>query len=203
MEDERDFIKGKRCAPFYKTASPHIFHPIPGSKIKYDICWPANFEQIRHKGHEFFLENVASNKQLKKLKIVHCGNSPGVGRKLCAAYHINNIEFKGPVNRPTLNKILNQSKFGLNVSNLQDGCPRVSTEILMSGTPLILRDTVRLLKVYRQKGVLNANSKNIALQILTNISFYKGYKQLVSDVINNELSFKNVSKKNIDLWRSL
>ena len=109
----------------------------------------------------------------------------------------------GPVDRPILNKILNQSKFGLNVSNLKDGCPRISTEILMSGTPLILRDTVRLLKSYRKKGVLNVNQENMEFQILSNISFFKKHREVVFDVINHELSFDNVNKKNIDFWKTI
>ncbi len=204
MEDERDFIiGGKTCIPFYKTASPHIFHPIENSKIEYDICWPANFTQLRHKGQEAFIKLIGSNSDLKYLRIVNCGNMPRIGKKLCKKYNVKNIEFVGWVDRTSLNELLNKSKCGLNYSNLQDGCPRVSTEILMSGTPLILRDSVRLLKEYRVHGVINTYDNIAAVRLIEGTTNYKFYKKHLMNVINGDLSFDNVNKKNIDIWKTL
>ena len=42
-----------------------------------------------------------------------------------------------------MNDVLNHSMFGLCLSNLQDGCPRVITEVLMSGTPLIMSNLTK------------------------------------------------------------
>ncbi len=202
MEDESDFINKKRCFPFYKNASPNIFYPIANSKLEYDICWPANFSQLKHKGQGYFIKLIASDPYLRKLKIVHCGNKQAIGKKLCDRHNVKNIEFRGWLDRPSVNELLNKSKFGLNVSNRLDGCPRVSTEILMSGTPLILKDTVRLLKLYREKGVINSSDKNMAGKINFGMKHYERYKAEVLDAIKNKISFDNVNKKNIDLWNS-
>ena len=91
QEDQRDNKSGYSCLPFYKTASPHIFHPIENSKIKYDICWPANFTQHRYKGQAFFITEIAKNPYLKGLKIVHLGNDPKLGRQMCIKNGINKI----------------------------------------------------------------------------------------------------------------
>jgi len=202
MEDERDFIEGSNCIPFYKTASPFIFHPINGD-AKWDICWPCNFTQIRFKGQPEFMKMIFQRPALRKYKIVHCGNQPNIGKKLCEQYKIDNIEFKGPVDRPELNRILNDSRFGLNLSNLTDGCPRVSTEILMSGTPLLIKDSVRLLNYFRGKGVIEINDASIVSRIVRGMRDYSQMKSDILHAIENEISFDTINKKNIDLWNSL
>lgn len=201
-EDERDLplMKGARkVIPFFKTASDKIFKPLELKKI-YDICWPANFTQIRHKGQEDFIRLIATN-NLHDLKIISCGNKPKVGKKLCDKYGVGNITFMGEVDRPTLNKILNQSAFGLNMSNRVDGCPRVSTEVLMSGTPLILRDSVRLLNYYKMNGVVTVNEKNFHKKIAGAFTNYGTLAAHLRKAIEGPLSFDVNNKKNIDLWR--
>jgi hypothetical protein len=201
-EDERDapiIQRSHKCFPFFKTASDKIFRPLNLEKI-YDICWPANFAQIRHKGQEDFIRLISKH-NLHDLKIVSCGNKPALGRKLCERYKIKNIEFLGEVDRPTINKILNQSAFGLNMSNQVDGCPRVSTEILMSGTPLILRDSVRLLKYYKQKGVIQVNEKNFANRVMKAFQNYDQHQKALLKAVETDLSFDVNNKKNFDLWR--
>jgi hypothetical protein len=202
IEDERDINlvqKTHRCQPFFKTASDKIFRPL-NLKKKYDICWPANFAQIRHKGQEDFIRLIA-NYNLSSLKIVSCGNKPNVGKRLCEKYGVSNITFLGEVDRPRLNEILNLSAFGLNMSNQVDGCPRVSTEVLMSGTPLIVRDSVRLLKYYKQKGVIEINEKNFAKQIMSAFTDYDRYRTEIREAVNTHLSFEQNNKKNLKIWR--
>ena len=203
IEDERDFVKNKNCIPFYKTASPYIFHPLDYKKKEWDICWPCNFTQIKYKGQKTFISLIAEHPSLQKLKIVHCGNKPEVGRMLCKNAGINNIEFMGSVERKELNEILNRSKFGLNLSNMNDGCPRVSTEILMSGTPLILRNTVRLLNYFRQDGVIETNIYNLVENIKLAMENYNKLKKEVMKIIKNKISFTIVTKKNIELWKNI
>jgi hypothetical protein len=201
-EDERDtqvIQKRCKCMPFFKTASDKIFRPMHLPQ-KYDICWPANFKQIRMKGQEDFIRLIAKNK-LHNLKIVSCGNKPGVGKRLCEKYGIDNITFMGEVNRIRLNEILNSSAFGLNMSNQVDGCPRVSTEVLMSGTPLILRDSVRLLKYYKKRGVIQVNESNFKKKILNAFTDYEKHKKNILEAIETDLSFDVNNKKNIDMWR--
>lgn len=206
IEDERDFRISYKCIPFYKTASPHIFYPFKKKvDILWDICWPCNFIQLKYKGQEFFIKQIAQNPTLKQLKIVHCGNKPEVGKRIAKENGVKNIEFLGSVDRPKLNRILNSSKFGLNLSNMKDGCPRISTEILMSGTPLILRNSVRLLNEYKKEGmgVINISDKNIIKKIIRGMNNYILYKNQVLSSISNELSFDNTNQKNINRWKKI
>lgn len=205
VEDERDFNKNYNCLPFYKTSSPSVFKRLDPStfSINWDICWPCNFEQIRYKGQEYFLNLLSKDSYLKTLKIVHCGNKNEVGKKICQEQNIKNIYFAGQVSRTELNMFLNRSKFGLNLSNIQDGCPRVSTEILMSQTPLIISEETRLLDYYKQKGVVEVNKENIIEKFKYAIKNYTLLKDQVFDAINNELSFDNTCKKNIELWQKI
>jgi len=202
IESEHDFVKDVNCLPFYKTASPSVFQKLESDlfTINWDICWPCNFEQIRYKGQEYFLNLIANDPYLRTLRIVHCGNKNEVGKEICREHNINNIYFAGQVDRPQLNMFLNRSKFGLNLSNLQDGCPRVSTEILMSETPLIVSEETRLLKYYKQQGVIEVNQKNIIDRIKFAMNNYKILKEQVSYAVKHELSFDNICKKNIELW---
>ncbi len=204
QEDERDFRADRKCLPFFKTASPKIFFPYITLETEqnehYDICWPCNFTQIRYKGQEFFIKNISENKDLQKLKIAHCGNKPEVGKKLCKQYGVNNIEFMGLVDRQRLNVILNHSKLGLCLSNLQDGCPRVVTEILTSGTPLVISNLTRVLPYYKKKGVIEVNQKNINGKIRGAIKKYRQHRLEAAQVAIKELCFDVIMQKNIDSW---
>jgi hypothetical protein len=146
VEDERDIKEG--CIKFYKTANAEIFKQLLVEK-KYDICWPCNFSQVMYKGQEWFIRQVSKSAYLQSLKIIHVGNKPETGRGLCKRYNVKNIHFMGQTDRPNLNIILNQSKCALVSSNQSDGCPRIITEILASGTLLLLRDLTRALQYYR------------------------------------------------------
>jgi hypothetical protein len=205
MEDDQDIINNSNTHPFYKTASPSVFFPYKKSNVvpSWDICWPCNFTQLSYKGQEFFIREVSKSPYLKSLKITHCGNKPQIGQRLCEKYGVKNIKFNGLLDKNALNHMLNYSKFGLNLSNRTDGCPRVSTEILMSETPLIIHEQTRLLSYYKKKGVVEVNDKNIAKKIKHAMENYDRYKDEVKDAIQHELSFDETNKKNIDLWNSL
>jgi glycosyltransferase involved in cell wall biosynthesis len=203
MEDERDFVKDKKCIPFYKTASPYIFYPIENSEIKWDICWPCNFTQIKFKGQRDFIKMISQRPKLQEYSIVHCGNEPEKGKALCKEYKIDNIEFVGHVTRPELNEILNKSKFGLNLSNLLDGCPRVSTEILMSGTPLLISEYVRLLRYFKQCGVIEVSTSSIYTRLVKAMKNYDEVKSNILKAREAEFSFDTVCKKNISLWKKI
>ena len=205
QEDQGDFRNGKNCRPFFKTASPKIFRPIPWfqtSAYKYDICWPCNFKQIRQKGQEQFIRAISKSSYLKSLRIVHCGNQPQVGKEMCKKYRVSNIEFKGSLDRREMNLLLNESLFGLCMSNKNDGCPRVATEILCSGTPMILSEQTRLLPYYKQKGVIVVNDSNISEKVMEGISYQERYKQDVFKAIKTTLSFDEICQKNIDIWKN-
>jgi len=205
MEDDDDIRNNPGTYPFYKTASPFVFFPFKNSSVypAWDICWPCNFTQIKYKGQEFFIREIAKSSLLRSLKITHCGNKPEVGEKLCKKYGVTNIKFNGHMDKLGVNNLLNFSRFGLNLSNRVDGCPRVSTEILMSGTPLIIHKNTRLLSYYKNRGVVQASDNNISQIIAMALSNYEKYKNEVMEAIKNELSFDQTNQKNIDLWKSL
>jgi len=201
QEDEKDFKKSRTCIPFYKTASPYIFKQHANVTYKWDICWPCNFTQITQKGQEEFISILAKYPSLQKLKIVHCGNKSEVGKKMCRKYGVKNIEFLGWKSREDLCDILNSSWFGLCMSNRQDGCPRIVTEILMTKTPLILSEKTRLLPLYKKSGVIEVNEKNIEEKILWATNNYYDLKCQVSLEAFNEISFDKICKKNIEEWK--
>jgi len=202
MEDKRDFNDKFKCVPFFKTASPHIFYPIEYEK-RWDICWPCNFTQIKYKGQKLFVNAIANSPYLQSLKIVHCGNKPEMGKQLCARHGVTNIHFMGLVDRPKMNSILNTSHFGLNLSNIQDGCPRVSTEVLMSGTPLILNEETRLLDSYKKNGVVMVNEENLAKKIERAMEEKDDYKRQVKWAIENTISYDKINQKNIIRWQKI
>ena len=199
LEDESDFKPNFNCQPFYKTCNPNIFFPMDLHK-NIDILWSHNLSQIRHKGAEFFVREISKSKFLKSLKIVHTGNKSKVLKKLCNKYNVTNIRSIGWVERPVLNQLLNKSKFALNTSNRVDGCPRISTEILCSGTPLLIRDKTRLLDYYKKKGVIEFNDNNVEKKIKGAFKEYDKHEKDILKVVNNELSMDNICRMNWNLW---
>jgi len=91
--------------------------------------------------------------------------------------NINNIEFIGELKRTKINKVLNKSKFGIVASNRQDGCPRVITEILTSGTPLFIKSETRLLDYYKNHGVIKFDNNNFVDKIKKGFQDYKELKK--------------------------
>jgi len=202
QEDEKDFKKGFNCLPFYKTASPYIFKD-KKLDIKWDICWACNWTQIRYKGQEEFISAIAKYPSLQKLSIVHCGNKPEAGKKMCEKYGVKNIEFLGLQTREELCKVLNSSMFGLCMSNRNDGCPRIATEILMTNTPMILSEKTRLLPLYKKRGIVGVNEAIIERAILWAMENYSDLKSQVTHAVKDDISFDKICKKNIEMWKKL
>ena len=86
---------------------------------------------------------------------------------------------------------------------MNDGCPRVSTEVLMSGTPLILRDTVRLLDYFKLVGVIEINNQNLIEKIFWALEHHESLTFQLVNAIKNNLSFDFINQKNIDLWKKI
>lgn len=202
VEDERDY--GANTIPFYKTANPNIFYPIDLEK-KWDICWPCNFAQLKYKGQEWFIKQVSKSDYLKSLKILHLGNKPEIGMDLCKKYGVNNIDFKGWVTRTELNKYLNQSKAGLVTSNMLDGNPRVMTEIMSSGTPVIIRNDSRYIDDYfdmiefSERGNCALESQKLDVSVKNNIIVIPGLF-VVDLTYLVGISLDRICQKNLELW---
>lgn len=203
VEDERDIKKVKNSIPFYKTASSEIFKPLTNVTKDWHLCWPCNFTQVKYKGQAFFMDVIGSCSNLKNMKIVHCGNKPEIGKRMAKDRGLKNIHFMGLVDREKLNEILNRSFMGINMSNQNDGCPRVSTEILMSGTPLIMRDTVRLLPFFKQAGVIECNAKTANRRLRDGIKARDRFRKNVLHGREKIYSFENVNKKNYKSWEKI
>jgi hypothetical protein len=201
FEDDKDIVENSKHnpLPFYKTANPNIFKPLNLEK-EYDICWPANFAQLRYKGQDYFMSMVGACPFLMNFKIVHCGNRVEVAKEMSKKYCTSNISFVGEVSREDLNLYLNKSKIAINMSNGLDGCPRTSTEILMSGTPLVMKETVRLLDYYKQKGVVVSSDRMMIKKLKAAVADHEQLRSQVLDARNNELSFEKICEKNIELW---
>ena len=196
VEDD-SHITSRSHIPFYKTASNEVFKPL-SLKVIYDLIWICNFTQIKHKGQEFFIESISKSNYLKSLKIVHCGNKEDVGKELCKKYGISNINFLGHITREQANEYINQSRFGIMTSNEEDGCPRIITEVLMSGTPLLIRDKTKLLNFYKERAVIVFNDNNIEEKIKQAMN-----RNYISESLENrtKIYMDRICKLNLDLWR--
>lgn len=204
QEDKKDFREGMNCMPFWKTASPHIFNPKHDIIYNnyWDICWPCNFTQIRQKGQEEFIKTISKSSFLKQLRIVHCGNKPEVGQRLCQKYGIDNIEFLGSKTRDELCNTLNSSKFGMCMSNREDGCPRIVSEMLMTETPIFLSEKTRLLDLYKKNGVVEVTSENMEFRIKWALEHYDDFKREIEFAVENTISFDKICQKNINRWEA-
>ena len=197
LVEDNTHITNIKHIPFFKTASKEIFKPL-NLKIKYDLIWICNFTQIRHKGQEFFIESISKSNYLKSLRIIHIGNKPENGKLLCQKYNINNIEFFGHLHRENIKEYLNRSKFAIITSNEEDGCPRIITEVLMSGTPLLIRDKTKTLDFYKEKGVIQFKDNNIEEKIKEAMNS-DIRKESIENV--NRISMEKICKLNSDQWR--
>lgn len=201
MEDEKDLLMYKNTVPFYKTSNQNIFYPKNLDK-KYDICIVSNFKQLKMKGQDFFIKQMTKSNFLKGLKICHCGNEPERGKKLCKKNNIKNIDFLGQLDRHQLNNTLNISNYGIVLSNRMDGCPRVITEILCSGTPLLLRNQTRILDFYKRFGIVTFDD-NEMLNIISSSMKHKSIQKNKNVLINNglpQLSMDSICMKNLENW---
>jgi len=199
VESDNDKENGTPTIPFYKTANGNIFKSIE-SKREYALCWICNFEQITQKGQEFFIKTVSESSFLKTIRIVHCGNKPKDGVGLCKKYGVKNIDFAGHVDRLTLNELINHSDFGIITSNESDGCPRVITEVMMTGTPLLLREKTRLLGYYKKVGVIPYNEKNLETKLYYGMFHYDDIKREAKLNPHTRISMDTVCSMNLKSW---
>lgn len=202
IEDEKDNSSKYNCIPFYKTINNNIFYPINLNK-EYDICYIANFSQYRMKGQENFINLISKSNLLLSLKIIHIGNDIHIGKEYCKKYNVTNIEFAGKLKRNEINKFLNKSKLGIVTSTNQDGCPRVILEILMSGTPLLIKDETRLLNYYKNNnGIIEYNDSTINEIIELCLNKYIFLSNEIKNSIVN-LSLSTICKMNWNLWEKI
>lgn len=201
VEDETDISRDVMSAPFFKTANPVIFNPLNMSRKAYDLCYIANFTQFKYKGQESFLKAISASKYLRSLSIVHLGNKPIEGQKICKKYNIKNIDFLGWKERDEVNRIINNSKIGLVNSNTKDGCPRVITEMLSTGIPLLINSKTRCLDYYKEFGVIEFMEKGIKSCIKEVLMYdYDNLKEKAKRNITEKLPMDIICRKNYEVW---
>jgi hypothetical protein len=193
-KEEHLQIAGTR--PFYKTANQLIYHPMENQEKIYDLCWIANFKQIKSKGQQYFLEEIAKSKFLRKLKILHIGNKEEIGIEMARNLGIRNIEFIGSQYRRDINKHLNMSKCSICTSNERDGSPRVMTEVICSGTPLILRSKASILDFYIKNFDVHIFDDENLESVVQNALKNCDKKRNNLDI----MSIDNIAKMNYNIW---
>ena len=134
------------------------------------------------------------------MTICHVGNNPTLIVNLCREFGVSNISFLGSLERPKINQILNESRFGLMTSNLDDGCPRVITEIMCSGTPLLVRKQTRLLEYYRKFGVVVFDDSEVEKKFEQAFKIYDFLKTETNINMHDLLTMKTICEKNLELW---
>ena len=197
FEDDRErYYKNFRTGLFYKTSNSNFFYPICNEDM-YDILWICNFSQITQKGQEFFFSLISRSNILKSLRIFHIGNLEFRGRSLATKYKVTNVKFFGYKKRKEINKLLSFTKLAIVTSNQNDGSPRVISEILCSGTPLLIRNITRCPSKYKQlPGVFEYTEKTIEEQLRYVLTNYKKLRQQMAKLNRNELSIDNISRLN-------
>ena len=72
----------------------------------------------------------------------------------------------------------------------------------MSGTPLLIKDTVRLLD-YFKKGTIEINKSSIVTRLDRGMRNYGAIKNDVLVAREDGFSFNEICKKNIELWKKI
>jgi len=195
--NQKNNFKYKR---FFKTANPKIFYP-KELKKEFDIIWPWKYTSDFRKGEKFFLNAVKNNNGLKQLRIYHCGNEPEKAKKLFRQYGINNIVCDSNKHYHDMADVLNMGFCGLVTSDKEDGCPRLSTEIMACATPLVIRDKTRILNYYRGGGMLRYyDEHSMYNQIIYAIKKYDSIRNSLKERLLHDLSIETICEMNLKEW---
>lgn len=154
---------------FIKPAADNIFYPIECKK-EHDVCFPANAAQA-FKGHKFIYSTVP-----KDIKLLNLGNNPHDYR-----YPENVTSYR--VLRKDMAKEMAKCKVGVVATQSHiDSCPRVISEILACGIPIVVLDGTRFWKekyiISRVTGELTnrENFWDVVKHVLNNLEEYNPRK---------------------------
>ena len=186
--------------PFYKTANPKIFFP-KDTKPEFDIIWPWKYTSDHRKGEKFFLKAIKDHSGLQQLKIYHCGNEVKKARKLFASFGVTNIICDDIKHYHDMNDVINNGICGILTSDKEDGCPRLSTEILSCGIPLLIRDKTRILDYYNGSGNIGYTDAN---ELYSKFMFIKENRKSIMKSLRKrlkkDLSIREICLENIAEW---
>jgi len=189
---------------FFKTTNPKIFYHDDNIKPEFDIIWPWKYTSDHRKGEHFFLESIKKHSGLhglRQLKIYHCGNEPKKAKKLFDSYGVSNIICDDIKHYHDMSDIINNGICGLLTSDKEDGCPRLSTEILSCCVPLLIRNKTRLLDYYNGFGRFNYIDGN---DLYNKFMFIKENRSEIVDRlkirVRKDLSLREICNMNVKEW---
>lgn len=202
VEDKRDYRAD--TAPFYKTANSNIFYPTNSPKT-YDLSWIFLDTNDGRKGKEWFIKQIPKSEYLKSLKILQVGCDPSRLKRLCKKHGVDNIACTGLVEYDSINMYLNTSKASIVTSNMDDGSPRIITETLMSGIPLVIRDKTKRTDNLIAEIFNDSNAEEIIEGIIKEKTEW--WNKICIEFRNGDIFCKNhgismnfVCKKNLEAW---
>jgi glycosyltransferase involved in cell wall biosynthesis len=176
-----------------KPVNTKIFKPLKTKKI-YDICYIGNF--VPWKKHDLLFSALDKIPGSNKIKLVCVGKTFGRDSEISIAawkYHVN-LELKGGLSKKEVVKIINQSKFGIIVSE-KDANPRTITEQLACNIPLVVNSDLvggkRLIN--KQTGIIS-KPEDLPKKIIWMLNNYKKFNPLKYH--NKHLLLDNVIKNN-------
>ena len=197
-DNKKENYKYKR---FFKTVNPKVFYPIKKNEILFDVVWPWKYTSDFRKGEKFLLESISKHDGLKQLRFFHCGNEPKKAERLFNKYGVKNIQCEGNYHYLKMVNILNNGFCGLVTSDKEDGCPRLSTEIISCGTPLVIRDKTRILEYYKGDGFLQYyDAESLYNQIIYSIKHYNEIRKKIINRLHNDLSLRKICEMNLKEW---
>jgi len=185
---------------FFKTANPKIFYHNE-IKPKFDIVWPWKYTSDHRKGEHFFLKAIQKHSGLQQLSIYHCGNEPKKAQKLCDSYGVTNVICDDIQHYHDMSAVINSGVCGLLTSDKEDGCPRLSTEILSCCVPLLIRDKTRILDYYNGFGKINYSDGD---DLYSKFMFIKENRSEIVERLKNrigkDLSLREICMMNVKEW---
>lgn len=144
---------------FIKAVPEKLFYPIPGMKIEYDVCFPANGPQARLKGHEFVYNTVP-----KDIKVLNLGFPS---------------KFKVPSNvtsyrvlRTQMSEHIAKCKMGIiTVQNIR-GLPRTVPELIACNKPIVMLEETDIWRDLYIKSIFASDGKYATGEVASKKDFW-------------------------------
>lgn len=175
-----------------KPINTKIFYPTKENKL-YDICYIANF--VFWKKHDFLFSVLDKIARGKSIKLICVGKTFGRDSEINIAawkYHIN-LELKNSLSATQVAKIINQSKFGVIVSE-KDANPRTIGETLACNVPLIInRDLIGGQRLINKDTGILSKPEDFSKKILWMLNNYHKFNPIKYH--NKNLLIDQVIKK--------
>jgi hypothetical protein len=73
---------------------------------------------------------------------------------------------------------------------------------MMSGTPLLLRKSARLLNFYKKSGVIIFDDKSLKLKIQHGMFKYDAYKEQATENVQQKITMDKVCNMNLHIWNN-